>query len=110
MHYNIQWKDFKCIHPLQFISLIKQARDNFFQCVEDAGVSFSLETSTPRQCKSSRKAFEQLCKPSWVRHFDISRDKELRLLQTLRTNIYKSAPTATGTLSGSDQRESSPSI
>ena len=35
-----------------------------------------------------------------VKHFDALRDKEVRLLQTLHSNINKSASAAVGTLAG----------
>lgn len=81
-----------------------QARDDFFQCVADAGVTFSLDTPIPSQCRRLRQEFERSCKPSWVKHFDVSHDKELKVLQTLRQNINKAATTSTGNLSGQDQR------
>jgi cytochrome c oxidase assembly factor 6 len=81
-----------------------KARDEFYKCVADAGAVFSLETPVPKACLKLRQAFEQSCKASWVRHFDISQDKELRILKTLRSNI-NSAATTTGGLQGTDHRE-----
>jgi len=48
--------------------------------------------------------FEQLCKPSWVKHFDSARDTELGVLKTLKENINQSEKTALGGLSGKNQQ------
>jgi hypothetical protein len=84
-----------------------QARDEFYKCVADAGVVFSLDilAKLPKECLKLRQAYEASCKASWVRHFDTSQDKELRILKTLRNNINSAASTATGGLQGTDHRE-----
>ena len=82
-----------------------QARDEFFKCVADAGVVFSLDGPIPKECLQHRQAYEKSCRASWVRHFDTSQDKELRILKTLRTNINSTAATATGGLQGTDHRD-----
>ena len=81
-----------------------QARDEFFKCVADSGVTFTAGGPIPRHCRRLRAAFEKACKPSWVRHFDAAHDQELRLVQTLRANINASASAATGGLAGKDQQ------
>jgi hypothetical protein len=48
-----------------------QARDSFFECVEAAGVSFTVEAPVPAKCKEARAAYEAACKASWVKHFDL---------------------------------------
>jgi hypothetical protein len=70
--------------------------------VEQSGVTFTVG-AVPQPCKQQRRAFEAACLASWVRHFDATHDKELRLLQALRANINKSAATATGSLAGKPQ-------
>jgi Cytochrome oxidase c subunit VIb len=83
-----------------------QARDDFYKCVADAGIVFSLDLKKiPKECLKQRQVYESSCKASWVRHFDISQDKELRILKTLRNNINSAAATATGGLQGTDHRE-----
>lgn len=77
-----------------------QARDAFYKCVEDAGVTYTVESPVPSQCKATRAAYEAACKRSWVRHFDVLQDKRLRYLQTLRTNIAKQTQTGTGSQQG----------
>lgn len=77
-----------------------QARDAFYKCVEDAGVTYTVETPTPAQCKAARAAYEAACKASWVKHFDLLQDKRLRYLQTLRTNIAKQTQTGAGSQQG----------
>lgn len=80
-----------------------QARDAFYRCVDEAGITFTVG-SVPSQCKGQRRAYEQACRASWVQHFDAGHDKELRLLKTLRANINKSSATATGGLAGKSQQ------
>lgn len=83
-----------------------KARDDFYKCVEETGEPFNPETGEiPRGCRRQRKAFEQACRASWVKHFDIAHDKNLKLLQTLRGNINKGSATAAGGLSGKDHRQ-----
>lgn len=77
-----------------------QARDAFYKCVEDAGVTYTVEGPVPSKCREARAAFEAACKGSWVRHFDLLHDKRLRYLQTLRTNIAKQTQTGTGSQQG----------
>lgn len=77
-----------------------QARDAFYKCVEDAGVTYTVDTPTPAQCKAARAAYEAACKASWVKHFDLLQDKRLRYLQTLRTNIAKQTQTGVGSQQG----------
>ncbi|KAL4430693.1 hypothetical protein ABPG75_005949 [Micractinium tetrahymenae] len=77
-----------------------QARDAYYKCVEDAGVTFTAETPPPPACKAARAAYEAACKASWVRHFDVLQDKRLRYLQTLRTNIAKQTQTGAGSQQG----------
>ena len=74
-----------------------QARDAFYKCVEGTGAPFEVGV-VPKQCTQLRRAFEASCRSAWVKHFDLQRDKELRLLRTLRDNINHSAATATGGL------------
>lgn len=77
-----------------------QARDAYYQCVEDAGVTFTAETPAPPACKAARAAYQAACKASWVKHFDVLHDKRLRYLQTLRTNIARQTQTGTGSQQG----------
>ncbi|KAI7845601.1 hypothetical protein COHA_000888 [Chlorella ohadii] len=44
-----------------------QARDAFYKCVEDAGVTYTVDTPAPAQCKAARAAYEAACKASWPR-------------------------------------------
>lgn len=85
--------------------LLMQARDQFYQCVAEAGIVFSIDVPIPASCAQQRQAYEKACRASWVRHFDISQDKELKILKSLRNNINASAATATGGLQGADHRE-----
>jgi len=101
MNYRIQASKVN----LFFLPITIKARDEFYKCVADAGVVFSLDGPIPKDCLKQRSAYEAACKASWVRHFDISQDKELRILKTLRNNINSAAPTATGGLQGTDHRE-----
>ena len=87
------------------LSSFFQARDDFYKCVADAGVVYSLDAPIPAACAQQRQAYENSCRSSWVRHFDTSQDKELRILKTLRNNINASASTAAGGLQGTDHRE-----
>ncbi len=81
--------------------LFKQARDAYFKCVEEQGVTFTAETPPPPACKAARGAYEAACKASWVRHFDVLQDKRLRrYLQTLRSNIAKQTQTGAGSQQG----------
>lgn len=48
-----------------------QARDSFFECVEAAGVTFTVDTAVPAKCKEARAAYVAACKASWVKHFDL---------------------------------------
>ena len=100
--FAIKSNSFSHCFPQQPINA--QARDEFFKCVADAGITFSLDTPIPKACLGHRKAYESTCRASWVRHFDTSQDKELRILKTLRANINQSAATASGNLSGTDHR------
>lgn len=77
-----------------------QARDAYYKCVEEAGVTFTAETPPPPACKAARAAYEAACKASWVRHFDVLQDKRLRYLQTLRSNIAKQTQTGAGSQQG----------
>lgn len=77
-----------------------QARDAYYKCVEEAGVTFTTETPPPSACKAARAEYEAACKASWVRHFDVLQDKRLRYLQTLRTNIAKQTQTGAGSQQG----------
>lgn len=79
-----------------------QARDEFYQCVEKESVTFTVG-AVPERCTNLRRAYEQTCRPSWVHHFDLTHDKQLRLVQTLRANINESAAVATGGLAGQAQ-------
>lgn len=74
--------------------------------MEDAGIVFSVEEIdiAVTKCRQQRKDFEAACKASWVKHFDVSHDKELRVLKTLRTNINNSEGNALGGLAGKDQK------
>lgn len=79
---------------------LPQARDAFYKCVEDAGVTYTVESPVPSQCQAARAAFTAACKASWVRHFDLLQDKRLRYLHTLRSNIARQTQTGTGSQQG----------
>ncbi|CAK9859763.1 unnamed protein product [Sphagnum jensenii] len=68
-----------------------KARDAFFRCVEaDAGHTTPTEVASvgllyPSQCKTLRANYEQLCRSTWVKHFDrqfCARKRTKRLLDT----------------------------
>lgn len=48
-----------------------QARDTFYECVEAAGVTYTVDAPIPAACKSARAAYDKACKASWVKHFDL---------------------------------------
>ncbi|KAI3433768.1 hypothetical protein D9Q98_003574 [Chlorella vulgaris] len=77
-----------------------KARDTFYECVEAAGVTYTVDAPIPAACKSARAAYDKACKASWVKHFDLLQDKRLRYLQTLRSNIAKQTQTGVGSQQG----------
>ena len=81
-----------------------QARDAYYTCVEAAGEAANQPGApVPPTCREARRAYEGACSSAWVRHFDALRDKRLKYLQTLQSNIAASAAVATGTLAGKEQ-------
>lgn len=79
-----------------------KARDAFYACCEDAEAPFSVDTAPPKQCRSTRKAYEAACQASWVKHFDRLKDKEVRVVRVLHDNINKRADKARGGLAGEE--------
>lgn len=47
-----------------------QARDSYFECVAESGISQTAGPAVPLACKQQRKAFEACCKESWVGWLD----------------------------------------
>lgn len=82
-----------------------EARDAFYQCLDQSEVEFEASGPVPKSCQRARRAFEGACKPSWVKHFDTLHDKRQRLARTLQTNISRTAASAKGNLAGTPQRE-----
>mmetsp|Transcript_16367 Transcript_16367/g.45611 ORF Transcript_16367/g.45611 Transcript_16367/m.45611 type:complete len:114 (+) Transcript_16367:190-531(+) len=77
-----------------------QARDSFYECCEKSGSPFTAEQQHPSACRSLRKQYEASCKPSWVKHFDRLKDKEVRVVRVLHSNINERATTSKGNLAG----------
>lgn len=55
-----------------------KARDDFFNCIEDCSLEYSTDIEVPNRCHKARKAYEELCLDSWVNHFDVLKDKEVK--------------------------------
>lgn len=90
---------------LRFAFLLHiQARDDYYSCLDSKGVELVANDPVPEVCAKQREDFEASCKASWVKHFDATRDRELGVLRTLKSNINASEKTSVGTLSGKDQR------
>lgn len=59
----------------------------------------------PGKCTRQRAAFEADCAPSWVKHFDLVRDKRAEYLRKLQANIRQSVEAgAAGSLAGQQQQ------
>lgn len=46
--------------------VILQARDAFFNCVDELGSGFQAGQPVPSECKALRKKYEECCSASWV--------------------------------------------
>eukprot|EP00873_Tetraselmis_striata_P029602 jgi/Tetstr1/449866/TSEL_036925.t1 len=88
--------------PRPSSSATQLARDAFYACCEDAGAPFSADSAPPKQCRSTRKAYEAACKASWVKHFDRLKDKEVRVVRVLHDNINQRSAQARGGLAGEE--------
>lgn len=58
-----------------------KARSAFFDCVEECSLDYTVDIEIPNKCRQARKAYEELCRDSWVHHFDTLKEKELKFYQ-----------------------------
>ena len=82
-----------------------QARDAFYACVDGAKEEYRHGGPVPSACARQRAAYEADCAPSWVKHFDLVRDKRAEYLRKLQANIRQSVEAgAAGSLAGQAQQ------
>ncbi|CAL1358783.1 unnamed protein product [Linum trigynum] len=74
-----------------------KARDAFYDCLQKQSDKKPTELGCvgllyPAECKKSRLAYENSCRPSWVKHFDRLYCKEKRVQRLLDDKETRGGP------------------